>query len=68
MIKITVDTVDELNIVRRILHTEACANRTCPNLGKRDTSLCAKCIDVYCENRVKLYKNEIVEVPEKVVV
>lgn len=64
MIKIVVDTEDELTHVRRVLRTEACSHRTCPNFGKRCT-LCAECVEEYCTNKVELYKTEKVEIPER---
>lgn len=66
MIKIVVDTEEELNIVRRVLRTEACSHQNCHNLGKRDLTLCAECVDRYHNMKVRLYKNEIVEIPEKI--
>lgn len=69
MIKIVVDTENELNIVRRVLRTEACSHtpsQTCQNHGRHDLTLCAECVDRYHNMKVKLYKNEIVEIPEEI--
>ena len=68
MIKISVDTTEELNIVRRVLRDEACSHSTCHNLEKRISTVCNDCINEYYTNRVKLYKREMVEMPEDVVV
>ena len=68
MIKIAVDTEEELNVVRRVLRDEACSHSQCHNLAKQDTTLCAECVTKYCEYKVRLYKKEIVEIPSPVVV
>ena len=65
MIRITVDTEEELNIVRRVLLTDSCSHNNCQ--GKY-TSRCNECVEKYCENKVALYKKETVEIPQKVVV
>ena len=68
MIKISVDTEKELNIVRRVLRDEACSHTSCNNLKRQDSSVCAECVERYCEITVKLYKREIVEKQERIVV
>ena len=69
MIKIVVDTEKELDIIRRVLRNEACSHSsTCNNLLKQDHSICATCVDRYCENNVILYKNETVEIRQEIVV
>lgn len=68
MIKISVDTEKELNIVRRVLRDEACSHTACNNLKKQNSLVCDECVERYCENMVELYKREIVEIPERVVV
>ena len=68
MIKIVVDTEEELNIVRRVLHVEACSHTPRIDLCKPDHLQCDECVDGYCENKVILYKRETVEIRERVVV
>lgn len=66
MIKISVDTEEELKIVRRVLETEACSHSS--NCQGQHTARCKDCVKQYCENKVRLYKREMVEMPEDVVV
>ena len=67
MIKIAVDTEEELNVVRRALLTETCSHM--PDCTKTQTRVdCAECIDRYCKDKVCLYKKEIVEIPAPIVV
>lgn len=63
MIRISVDTEEELQIVRRVLKSEACLHHNC-----QDRCNCGECIDDYCKNRVALYKREVVEEPCPLVV
>lgn len=64
MIKISVDTEEELQHVRRVLKSEACSHNCCPTYDKD----CCVCIDTYCEDKVRLYKREVVEEPAPIVV
>lgn len=68
MIKIVVDTEEELNIVRRVLRTEACSHNTCSPVARIDHSLCTECVENYCNDKVELYKIETVEMPKMIVV
>ena len=63
MIRITVDTEEELQYVRRVLKSEACLHYDC-----HDKCNCSECINIYHKNSVKLYKREMVEVPAPLVV
>lgn len=63
MIKISVDTEEELQYVRRVLKSEACLHNNC-----NDRCFCGECIDNYFENHVALYKREGVEEPAPLVV
>ena len=66
MIKISVDTEEELKIVRRVLETEACSHSS--NCQGQHTTRCKDCVKQYCENKVGLYKKEVVEIPSPLVV
>lgn len=65
MIKIIIDTEEELNIVRGILRDEACSHKPCTT---PDSTRCADCVEDFCKNKVRLYKKEIVEIPASIVV
>lgn len=66
MIKIVVDTQEELNIVRRVLKTEACSHYTCH--AEHTSTDCNECVVNYCAHSVKLYQREVVEEPCPLVV
>lgn len=68
MIKVVVDTEEELNVVRRVLETETCSHSTCPDGVESRHIRCGECVDKYCENQVILFKKEIVETPAPLVV
>lgn len=66
MIKITVDTEEELNNVREALKDIACTNTTC---SEQDLHIpCSECMGNYFKSKVLLYKKEIVEIPAPIVV
>lgn len=70
MIKITVDSTEELNEVREVLHNKSCStHHPCPYLGSTSTDChCAECVAGYYKDKVRIYKRETVEIPTPIAV
>lgn len=69
MIRISVDTEEELSRVRKVLQDVACWNGKCPSKDGNDKIVdCRMCQDYFYKNRVLLFKREVVEEPAPIVV
>lgn len=68
MIKIIVDTEDEISTVREIIKDQVCDRCSCPPVWMGTTISCPPCVEEYCEGRIQLYKKEYVEEPVRIMV
>ena len=69
MIRISVDTENEISIVRRVLKSEACSHSSnCARTITEENFKCADCIEEYVKGKVELYKREMVEESVPIVV
>lgn len=69
MIRIIVDTEDEISEVRHVLKDLACDHCSCPpDSSCSYPDSCSSCVENYFEDKVQLIKREIVEEPIRIMV